>query len=174
MQCIADFVPRAWQTYAPKSLSAAGGDDRSQTFWQGKCHKNVPKNMQNPSQIWLKIIENCVRRHLRRLKSTNEGPESHFYRSFCTFGPLHDYDFDHFWLQKRVFSRSKKWPKNGSLQNHMFSRLFAISRASGIRCSSILGPKSDLRRSFFRRFSGDGFVHVFLHLFVKKRAFHKF
>ena len=79
----------------------------------------------------------------------------------------------HFETKKQFFLWSKKTSKNRSLQNHIFSMLFAISRASGARFSSILGSKSDLRRSFFRRFSGDLFYARFFVLFVKKRVFHK-
>ena len=170
---IADFVPRACQKCAPKSFSADGGDNRPQVFWQRKCHENVPKNMPNPSQIRLKIIEKRVRRQLRRLKSTNEGPKSIRVRSFCTFRPVRDYGLGLFWDQKTVFLSSKISSKNRSLQNHIFSMLFAISRASGARFSSILGPKSDPRRSFSGGFLAIGFIHDFWHFFLKKRVFHK-
>ena len=136
-----------------------------------KHTKTIPNPTEN-SRVHpknrLKIDENRVQRHPRAPKSTNKGTESHFYQSFAAPGPSPHYDLEHFGLQKHMFSRYKNWPKNGSLQNHSFSVLFTISRASGARFSSILGPKSDPWRSFFKRFSGDRIYTRFLAFFVKK------
>ena len=74
-----------------KTLLRLGGTIDRTLFGKASATKTSRKNMPNPSQNQLKIIEKRVRRHLRRLKSTNEGPESIFVRSFCTFRPVRDY-----------------------------------------------------------------------------------
>ena len=171
MRLTADFMPRECQKEAPSSNTADRLDDRSQLLPRKNQTNNDPKNVKKSSQIWLKIVEKRVRRHPRAPKSTDEVKDPFFFRFFRAPGRYRDYDLDPFSTRNSVFLPCKKLSKNGHLQNLLFPLLLAISGASGARFSSILGPKSDPRRSFSRRFSGDWFYTWFFVYFLEKRLF---